>query len=386
MFRKNTLIILFNYGGGMRGLIPARIMAKIEEATGRRMASMVDVFSGPSTGSILNAALNIPHPKHPNSPRFKAEHMVEFYKREGLNIFPSDRFRDFRAFIHDFNNRTMKIDQLQSLFRHGHYDPAHLLKCLKDLYGERTLSDTLSNIVVPVYNIDGELNTGHKEHNGLDYPTNNFIDGGGHAVWFKNMHRGVKNPYRSQAKMHDVILASCAAPTFFPSHHFEADAQEFTGIDGSIFDNPCTTYFGAIRPHIPKNTEVIMIALGTGFSLRSFKKEDWNSFGGLGVVDPVNDLPLINILFHAPESALVQSFSDELRDNLFVFNKSLVHAAADTAPSHAIDDGSPQNMENMERFADAIIEENRPAFDQVCKILADNTAGKKRGGIFSMAS
>ena len=107
-----TIVVLFNYGGGMRGLIPAHIMTAIEEKTGLAMADMVDVFCGPSTGAILNAALNIPDPEKPDRPRWKARHMVKFYEREGIKIFPPDRFRDFRGFIHDFSYSTMKIGQL----------------------------------------------------------------------------------------------------------------------------------------------------------------------------------------------------------------------------------------------------------------------------------
>ena len=86
--RKRTMIALFNYGGGMRGLIPAHIMSRIEDVTGLRMADMVDIFSGPSTGSILNAALTLRHPDEPSQPKFRARHMVRFYEREGSRIFP----------------------------------------------------------------------------------------------------------------------------------------------------------------------------------------------------------------------------------------------------------------------------------------------------------
>ncbi|MEK7801672.1 MAG: hypothetical protein AAB276_04380, partial [Pseudomonadota bacterium] len=88
MFKPNTppqpkkpIIALFNYGGGMRGLIPAHFMQKIEEATGLHMSDMVDIFMGPSTGSILNAALNIPSPHDSTQPKYKARHMVRFYER-----------------------------------------------------------------------------------------------------------------------------------------------------------------------------------------------------------------------------------------------------------------------------------------------------------------
>lgn len=386
---QNTIVVLFNYGGGMRGLIPAHLMNAIEERTGLHMVDMIDVFAGPSTGSILNAAMNVPHDHDPTRPKWRAKHMVRLYEREGIKIFPPDRFRDFRAFVHDFNNRTMRIGQLQSLMRQGHYDPAYLSYCLRGLYGKRKLSESLKSLVIPVYNIDGEQLTLVEEigetENAPVHTQNNFIDGGGHAVWFKNIQQSRNHVRSSDVELHDAVLASTAAPTYFPCHHFNAAHPitgkkiEYSGIDGSIFDNPCISYHGAIRQHLDSNTRVIMILLGTGYTLRSIKKEEWNSYGGLGVVDPVNDLPLINILFHAPESALVESFRQELGDDLFVFNKSILGKPGEPhVVNFAIDDASPKNLENMRYFAAEILEDQHKAFDKLCDLLVGNYERKKR--------
>ncbi|MEM7650728.1 MAG: patatin-like phospholipase family protein [Pseudomonadota bacterium] len=394
MSDQKTVVVLFNYGGGMRGLIPARMMSKIEEATGLRMTEMVDIFTGPSTGAILNAALNIPSEKDPKTAKFRARHMVRFYEREGIKIFPPDRFRDFRGFVHDFNNRTMKIGQLRRLMQHGHYNPAYLSKCLKDLYGDAKLESTLKSLVIPVYNIDGEqLDLVEEIGETPETPVhtkNNFIDGGGHAVWLKNIKQRRNRKKTPDVFLHDAILASCAAPTYFPCHHFQAtnaetkSSVEYSGIDGSIFDNPCISFHGAIRQHLEAGTRVIMILLGTGYTHRSIKKEDWNSYGGLGVVDPVNDLPLINILFHAPESALIESFKQELGDDLFVFNKSLVaEIGKPDAVNMAIDDASERNLASMKTFTNQMIEEHQSRFDELCHILVKNRdQNKGEGGLW----
>ena len=383
MSDSKTVVALFNYGGGMRGLIPAHIMWRIEDATGLRMADMVDVFAGPSTGAILNAALNVPHPEDPTKPKYRARHMVKFYERDGIKIFPQDRFRDFRGMIHDFNNRTMKIGQLDRLFRHGHYNPKHLGNSLRALYGNTMLSDSLRSLIVPVYNLDGDqLKPAIEKGETTDAPVhtlNNFVDEGGHAVWFKNMKLPRNQKPAPRVKMFDAVMASTAAPTYFPCHHFQATHEdgrglaEYSGIDGSLFDNPCISYHGAIKQHLPKNTNLIMIILGTGYAMRSIKRDEWNSFGGLGVVDPVHDLPLIRILFHAPESALVESFSAEMGGNAYVFNKSMFKGMEKaTAPSTEIDDASPANLKKLHYFAEAILEENQGRFDDICQLLVKN--------------
>lgn len=380
---KQSRVILFNYGGGLRGLIPAYMMARIEEKTGLQMADMVDIFTGPSTGAILNAALNVPKADEPTRPKFRARHLVKFYEREGARIFPGDRFREFRGFIHDFNNRTMKIGQLNKLLRHGHYSPAHLSKCLYDLYGDLELSQSLRGLVIPVFDIEGQqLRTVQEDNETADMPAhtrNNLNDGSGHAVWFKNIQRGRNLRPVPRVRLHDAVLASTAAPSYFPCHHFAASdpetgaAHSYSGIDGSIFDNPCITYHGAIKQHLAQDEDVTMILLGTGNTQRSFRKDEWNSFGGLGVVDPVNDLPLINILFQAPESALIESFTEEMGERLFMFNKSIVRTeGGPSTPSTAIDDASPENFSKMKAFAEEIMEENARELEKVCDLLVRN--------------
>lgn len=383
MSNKKTYVVLFNYGGGMRGLVPAHIMTYLEERTGLRMSDMVDVFTGPSTGAILNAALNVPHPDDPTRPKYRAKHMVKFYERHGKKIFPPDRFRDFRGLIHDFNNRTMKISQLNKLFKHGHYDPAHLKYALDALYGDTKLAQSLRSLVIPVYNIDGEqLKVVTEKGESPDAPVhtkNNFVDEGGHALWLKNMKLPEKRKPTPDVTLYDSIIASCAAPTYFPCHHFDVaypDSRgtvEYSGIDGSIFDNPCISYYGAVRQHLPEDANVIMVMIGTGYTLRSINKDKWNSYGGLGVVDPVNELPLINILFHAPESALVESFTQEMNGDLHIFNKSLV-GIQDTpgAPTLQIDDASAENLSALKNFAGSIVEENQAQFDALCDVLVSN--------------
>ncbi len=379
-----TLIALFTYGGGMRGLVPAHIMTRLEERTGLRMADMVDIFAGPSTGAILNAAITRRHPDHPTRPLYKARHLVKFYEREGIKIFPPDSFRDFRGILHDFNNRTLKLSQLNWLFRHGHYDPAHLGKALKALYGDARLEDSLSSLIIPTYNIDGDqLKVADEKDETDDMPAptiNNFRDEGGHAVWLKNIRHdfpaGMKNR-TPRISLYDAVMASCAAPTYFPCHHFKAQypdergIQSYSGIDGVIFDNPCISYLGAIRRHIPPGYKLIMIILGTGYTNRSIKKEDWNRYGSLGVVDPVNDLPLINIFFHASESALMDGFEEDMGNNLHIFNRSmLTELGQPHAPSTQIDDASPQNLKNLHHFAEQIMEENSNRLDSLCNLLA----------------
>ena len=49
-------------GGGIRGLIPALVLAEIERRTGRPISSLFDLVAGTSTGAILACGLTRPQP------------------------------------------------------------------------------------------------------------------------------------------------------------------------------------------------------------------------------------------------------------------------------------------------------------------------------------
>ncbi|NQZ14930.1 MAG: patatin-like phospholipase family protein [Alphaproteobacteria bacterium] len=383
---REPVIALFNYGGGLRGLIPAHIMTRMEKVTGLRMSEMVDIFCGPSTGAILNAALTLPHPNEPHRCKYRARHLVRFYEREAMNIFPQDRFRELRGLLHDFNNRLTKFSQLESIFKHGHYAPNNLSAPLKLLYGDAKLSESLKSLVIPFYSLDG-ASTPEGFHN-QDTSTRamrHYAREGGHAVWLRNMklNNGQQHINKTpDVSVFDAVMASCAAPTYFPCHHFDIGWQddrgtkEYAGIDGNIFDNPGVSYYGSLRKQLDPNQKLIMIGLGTGYTNRSIAKDKWNKYGSLGVVDPVNDLPLINIFFHASESALSHSFVHEMGDDLHMFNKTILDDDENN-PSIQIDDGSPENLKKLRYFAEAIMEENKKDFDHVCDLLVRNRDKKE---------
>jgi patatin-like phospholipase/acyl hydrolase len=376
---KPPIIALFTYGGGIRGLIPANFMQRLEETTGLYMSDMFDVFTGPSTGSILNTAINIPHPYDPTKPKFKARHMVRFYEREGPQIFPADAFRSFRSLIHDFNNRTLQISQLNRLVKHGHYEHANLGRALRSLFGRTQLSESLKSLIVPVYNIRG--------HEGKEVGQP-LTREGGHAVWLKNIKfddNALLMP-PADVSMFDAVMGSTAAPTYFPCHHFQlgtpldenSNLIDVDAIDGSVFDNPCTTYYGALRDHIPADRDLILVIIGTGYCNRSYRKDDWDRFGSLGVVDPKHDMPLINIFFHSPETALHDTFYRDMYRHLFIFNKSMTTGAfMSDFPSSDIDDDSPENLRRLKNFFEMMLAENRKQFLDLCELLVSNYECKK---------
>jgi uncharacterized protein len=49
-------------GGGIRGIIPALVLAEVERRAGARVADLFELIAGTSTGGILACALCAPDP------------------------------------------------------------------------------------------------------------------------------------------------------------------------------------------------------------------------------------------------------------------------------------------------------------------------------------
>ena len=72
-------------GGGIRGLIPALVLAEFERQTGRPIADCFDLIAGTSTGGILALGLTLPGAGGP--PKYQALDLADLYFKEGPRIF-----------------------------------------------------------------------------------------------------------------------------------------------------------------------------------------------------------------------------------------------------------------------------------------------------------
>src|SRR5918995_672220 len=87
----NTFKVLSIDGGGIRGIIPAMVLARLEKQTGRPIAEMFDLIAGTSTGGIL--ALGLTLPSDDGKPRYAAKDLLELYEKDGSRIFPRSVLR-----------------------------------------------------------------------------------------------------------------------------------------------------------------------------------------------------------------------------------------------------------------------------------------------------
>lgn len=90
---KTTVRILSVDGGGTRGIVPATILAAIEQETGKKISEIFDIVGGTSIGAVLTTYLTVrENPDDKNSgPKFSAKDACDIFYTEGPTIFSKRR-------------------------------------------------------------------------------------------------------------------------------------------------------------------------------------------------------------------------------------------------------------------------------------------------------
>jgi patatin-like phospholipase/acyl hydrolase len=306
-------------GGGIRGLVPAVILARLEEAlTARGLTSALerhfDLICGTSTGGIIAAGLTTPHPEGGDRAAFNAADLVALYKEDGAEIFSRPWWRG-----------------LTSVFRAAAYDPATLETMLKERLGDARLKDARTGVTLTAYDIDARRAV---------FMTNTADDPEDYAVW-------------------EAARATSAAPTFFPPARVrplrDGRPIERTLVDGGVFANdPVFSAFVEARKNGFAADDIHVLSLGTGIATRSYPYREARNWGLIDWLRPSNATPIISILMHGQASCAAY-----LADRLLNEAEAPRYERLDmklTAPAKDdLDDTSPENLRALEDLAHATL-------------------------------
>ncbi|XP_020685226.1 patatin-like protein 2 [Dendrobium catenatum] len=125
-------------GGGVRGIIPGIILAflesKLQELDGEeaRLADYFDVIAGTSTGGLVTTMLTAPNKS--NRPMYSAKDIKDFFLKQSPKIFPQN-------------------GSIFSAISGPKYDGKYLHSLVKDILGDTKLHQTLTNVVIPTFDI-----------------------------------------------------------------------------------------------------------------------------------------------------------------------------------------------------------------------------------------
>ncbi|CAF1463326.1 unnamed protein product, partial [Didymodactylos carnosus] len=219
-----TYNILCNDGGGIRGLISAIWTAEIERLTNSSAVSLFNMMSGTSTGAIVAAGLCAPNREHPTLPRYKAADIVKLYVANGNKVFEKPRGR----WWYNFRRAVTQEAKYISESRH---------KLFKAYFDHTKLSHMLSELVVPAVKNDSQIT---HLFNKYDCRNENAVD----------------------YEVHDVLMCTTAAPTYFSPHKLGTCQY----VDGGIqMNNPVmAAYSEALRYDPSRKDRLFVLSLGTG--------------------------------------------------------------------------------------------------------------------------
>ncbi|KAL5223387.1 hypothetical protein ABZP36_028100 [Zizania latifolia] len=209
---KDKLVTVLSIdGGGVRGIIPATIIFYLEEQLQKldgadaRIADYFDVVAGTSTGGLLTAMLTAPDKN--GRPLFAAKDLAQFYIDHSPKIFPQK------------NGFISKIAGTLRMVSGPKYNGKYLHELLRQQLGDTRLDNTLTNVVIPTFDI-------------FNLQPTIFSS-------FELKYKPLKN-----ALLSDISISTSAAPTFFPAHYFETkddtnaeNKRQFNLVDGGVAAN-----------------------------------------------------------------------------------------------------------------------------------------------------
>jgi predicted acylesterase/phospholipase RssA len=249
--RPKTVRILSIDGGGIRGLVPAVILDKLERLSGKATAELFDLIAGTSTGGILALGLSRPGPD--GRPLYPAEKMAELYEKEGSRIFTSSLWR--------------KIRSVGSLTEER-YPATGIETVLRQYFGESRLQDACTDVLVPSYEIERRA-----------------------PFFFRSAMARERSDY--DFPMWQVARATSAAPTYFEPAKVPAGKDHWALIDGGVFaNNPAACALVEARVRHPEATDFLLVSLGTGIRMKRFAIEDAQRWGAARWLRPVLDIVL----------------------------------------------------------------------------------------------
>ena len=282
MSEKKTFNILSIDGGGIRGIIPAMVLAEIE----RRVAceedrgfvptsELFDLVVGTSTGGIL--ALGLTQNGTCEKPPLSAEELVEIYEKHGSKIFKLSRTGEALAKTEERLKSFKKFDSITEVGFLSILDLISELERLTDeKYSREGLGDVLNCFIDETLCLKDVNTKTMVTCYDMQTPETLFL-----KSW---------NCEHKAIKIKDAAFATSAAPTFFEPLRIHIAEKPRTLIDGGIFINsPVVSAYAEGRKIISKKgksegfskEDIFVVSLGTGKSISSAKYEDAKDWGAL---------------------------------------------------------------------------------------------------------
>jgi patatin-like phospholipase/acyl hydrolase len=259
-------------GGGIRGVVSAKILERVQQKVGKPLNEYFDLIAGTSTGSILAAGLVL---------GMSPKELIDIYRMRGEEIFSSSFLR--QKITYWLNQPKYSNRGLKKVLQH-YFGDIPLENLREESIKRQPNSNPKARLLILAYS------TSQRYTNFFLSP---LVD---------------ENPWYKDAKVWEVCLSSASAPTFFPPYKFNLPQDlpsnlgtdypaEYTFVDGGVAaNNPSlgalvhTLGIEKIEGKNIKLEDIALLSIGTGRTTQSLEFQQVNSWGALGWASRIPDV------------------------------------------------------------------------------------------------
>lgn len=310
----STVRILSIDGGGIRGIIPALVLQRLEELTGQPTARMFDLLAGTSTGGIIALGLTVASPEG-STPKNSAGDLVSLYETRGEHIFSASGWHKLAALGNLLDEK---------------YSSVGLQAELADCLGSTMLRDAIQRVMVTSYDIERR------------------------APYFFKSYKAADDAARDHL-MTDAALATSAAPTYFEPAELDQGQPNYRAlVDGGVFaNNPAMCAYAEARLLFPQAQNYLVVSLGTGQLTRPIKAADAEGWGLAGWARP-----LLDVVFDGVSDAVDYQLR-QLCDNPDAAEQSYYRFQTElTEGSDDMDDATAENVRVLRLHGEQLIDDH----------------------------
>ena len=351
MNTKAKYKILSIDGGGIRGIIPALLLAEIERRAQKPIFSLFDLITGTSSGGILALGLTKPRLSSDVSDNlsvaeYTAEDLLQLFLEYGVEIFYEPLFERL-------------LGPLEDIFLQPKYPSESKEEIFRQYFGNAPLENNLKEVFVTSYDIEQRIPiffTNQLEKEQIESKNFQKLCGGFSLL--------------------DAALATTATPTYFAPHRIvnpHNSGIAYTLIDGGVFaNNPA--HLAILEAQISSkrksqkvlNTEdILVVSLGTGSLTSVYPYKEVKNWGLLQW-----GRPLLNIMFDG-SSEVVAGELEQLFEPTDKEAKSFYYRFQTLLDSELeeIDNTKLQNTRQLQAIAHRLISNKSQQIDELCSLL-----------------
>lgn len=328
--QTNSLRILAVDGGGVRGIIPARILKEIETRTGKQISQLFNAGTGTSTGGLVVLGLSVPNSA--GVAEHKAQDLIDLYLNDSNKIFSTSMLK--------------KITTGFGLWG-AKYSRSNLDNITSEMFGDLRLSQTLYPTYIPIYSIEDDK----------PYILNS-----------KAAAENVNNDFY----VRDVAGATTAAPTYFPPKLFSSISGNvsYTAADGGIYANDPEIVAAKCVTDMNQNfdvSHVILVSIGTGRVKHIAKKIT----GDDGIIGWLKDKNMIADMMDAD-----MNFDEIIAGGIFKNNRYRLEVCLQPG-MEIMDNASVDNLNTLLNVTEEFIKINNEIINEICSALTGKISGSE---------